>query len=74
MMFSARRPISRGVFRLEEQPTRRASVLPGHELEAAFDVVTHAGARALRLDNYGIGVGASADFVTLGRSMGPRRW
>ncbi|KQS78849.1 cytosine deaminase [Rhizobium sp. Leaf384] len=35
------------------------------ELSAAFDVVTAAGARALRLEDYGIAVGARADFVTL---------
>jgi cytosine deaminase len=35
------------------------------ELTAAFDVVTAAGARALRLEGYGIEVGAKADFVTL---------
>ncbi|MGV8938723.1 MAG: amidohydrolase family protein [Allorhizobium sp.] len=35
------------------------------ELGAAFDVVTAAGAKALRLEGYGIAVGAKADFVTL---------
>lgn len=35
------------------------------ELRAAFDVVTSAGAKALRLDGYGIDIGASADFTTL---------
>ncbi|KQS59392.1 cytosine deaminase [Rhizobium sp. Leaf371] len=35
------------------------------ELTAAFDVVTAAGAQALRLEGYGIAVGARADFVTL---------
>lgn len=35
------------------------------ELAAAFDVVTTAGANALRLEGYGIAVGAKADFVTL---------
>ena len=35
------------------------------ELAAAFDVVTTAGAKALRLEGYGIAVGAKADFVTL---------
>ncbi|MET0219221.1 MAG: amidohydrolase family protein [Tardiphaga sp.] len=35
------------------------------ELEMAFDVVTSAGARALRLDGYGLKVGAKADFVAL---------
>jgi len=35
------------------------------ELSAAFDVVTAGGAKALRLEGYGIAVGAKADFVTL---------
>lgn len=35
------------------------------ELAAAFDVVTAAGAKALRLQDYGVAIGASADFVTL---------
>ncbi len=35
------------------------------ELSAAFDVVTAGGAKALRLEGYGITVGAKADFVTL---------
>ena len=34
------------------------------ELESAFDIVTHGGAKALRLEGYGIVVGARADFVT----------
>lgn len=35
------------------------------ELEIAFDVVTASGAKALRLEGYGIAVGAKADFATL---------
>jgi cytosine deaminase len=35
------------------------------ELKAAFDVVTSAGARALRLEGYGLVEGAKADFVAL---------
>ncbi|TRL40277.1 amidohydrolase family protein [Rhizobium straminoryzae] len=35
------------------------------ELRDAFDIVTDAGARALRLTGYGLKVGAKADFVTL---------
>jgi cytosine/creatinine deaminase len=35
------------------------------ELKIAFDVVTAAGAKALRLEGYGIAVGDKADFVTL---------
>lgn len=35
------------------------------ELRVAFDVVTASGAKALRLEGYGLRVGAKADFVTL---------
>jgi cytosine deaminase len=35
------------------------------ELKIAFDVVTAAGAKALRLEGYGLQVGDKADFVTL---------
>jgi cytosine deaminase len=35
------------------------------ELRVAFDMVTVAGAKALRLEGYGLNVGAKADFVTL---------
>ena len=35
------------------------------ELRVAFDVVTASGAKALRLEGYGLQVGAKADFVTL---------
>jgi cytosine deaminase len=35
------------------------------ELRIAFDVVTAAGAKALRLEGYGLEVGDKADFVTL---------
>jgi cytosine deaminase len=35
------------------------------ELEAAYDVVSRAGAKALGLEGYGIAVGAKADFVAL---------
>jgi cytosine deaminase len=41
----------------------RSGFFEDRELEAAFDVVTHSGARALRLEGYGIAVGAKADFV-----------
>jgi len=34
-------------------------------LETAFDVVTAGGARALRLEDYGLEIGAKADFVAL---------
>ncbi|GGI22586.1 amidohydrolase family protein [Bradyrhizobium guangdongense] len=35
------------------------------ELRVAFDLVTASGAKALRLEDYGLRVGAKADFVTL---------
>jgi cytosine/creatinine deaminase len=44
----------------------RSGFYTDDELLAAFDVITEAGARALRLDGYGLRVGAKADFVTLG--------
>ncbi|QFY63950.1 amidohydrolase family protein (plasmid) [Rhizobium grahamii] len=43
----------------------RSGFYTDEELEAAFDIVTYSGARALRLEGYGIAVGAKADFVTL---------
>ncbi len=43
----------------------RSGFYTDEELAAAFDVVTAAGAKALRLEGYGITIGAKADFVTL---------
>lgn len=43
----------------------RSGFYEDRELEDAFDVVTHAGARALGLEGYGIAPGARADFVAL---------
>ncbi|RWE71782.1 MAG: metal-dependent hydrolase [Mesorhizobium sp.] len=43
----------------------RSGFYEDRELEAAHDVVSHAGARALGLEGYGIAVGAKADFVAL---------
>ncbi len=43
----------------------RSGFYEDHELAAAFDVVTHAGAKALGLEGYGIVVGAGADFVAM---------
>jgi cytosine/creatinine deaminase len=43
----------------------RSGFYVDEELAAAFDVVTAAGAKALRLEDYGIAIGAKADFVTL---------
>ncbi|MGY3440162.1 amidohydrolase family protein [Bradyrhizobium sp. USDA 4473] len=43
----------------------RSGFYTDEELAIAFDMVTAAGAKALRLDGYGLHVGAKADFVTL---------
>jgi cytosine deaminase len=43
----------------------RSGFYTDDELVMAFDVVTAAGAKALRLEGYGLHVGAKADFVTL---------
>lgn len=43
----------------------RSGFFTDEELTTAFDIVTSAGARALRLDGYGLEIGAKADFVTL---------
>ncbi|MDL2402042.1 amidohydrolase family protein [Rhizobium mayense] len=43
----------------------RSGFYTDDELRAAFDVVTVAGAKALRLEGYGLEVGDKADFVTL---------
>jgi cytosine deaminase len=43
----------------------RSGFYTDDELAIAFDLVTSAGAKALRLQDYGLHVGAKADFVTL---------
>jgi cytosine deaminase len=43
----------------------RSGFYTDDELKAAFDVVTESGAKALRLGDYGLKLGAKADFVTL---------
>ncbi|TIU23869.1 MAG: metal-dependent hydrolase, partial [Mesorhizobium sp.] len=43
----------------------RSGFYEDRELEAAWDVASHAGAKALGLEGYGIAVGAKADFVAL---------
>jgi len=43
----------------------RSGLLTDDELGAAFDTVTAAGAKALGIEDYGLRVGAAADFVTL---------
>ena len=43
----------------------RSGFYTDDQLRVAFDLVTAAGAKALRLDDYGLRVGAKADFVTL---------
>jgi cytosine deaminase len=49
----------------------RSGFYTDDELSAAFDVVTAAGAKALGLEDYGIAVGAKADFVTLAAAHVP---
>lgn len=43
----------------------RSGFFTDEDLTAAFDIVTNAGAKALRLEGYGIEVGAKADFVAV---------
>ncbi|MGV1761043.1 amidohydrolase family protein [Rhizobium sp. A22-96] len=43
----------------------RSGFYTDDELKAAFHIVTESGAKALRLEDYGLHVGAKADFVTL---------
>jgi cytosine deaminase len=43
----------------------RSGLLTDDVLGAAFDMVTAAGAKALGIEDYGLRVGAAADFVTL---------
>jgi cytosine deaminase len=43
----------------------RSGFYTDEELRSAFDIVTAAGARALRLEGYGMEVGAKADFVAI---------
>jgi cytosine/adenosine deaminase-related metal-dependent hydrolase len=43
----------------------RSGFFTDADLEAAFDIVTTAGAKALRLEGYGIEAGAKADFVAI---------
>ncbi|WP_332303104.1 amidohydrolase family protein [Rhizobium sp. GR12] len=43
----------------------RSGFYTDDELKAVFDVVTNESAKALHIENYGIQVGAKADFVTL---------
>ncbi|TIX88072.1 PRK05985 family protein [Rhizobium sp. P44RR-XXIV] len=43
----------------------RSGFYTDDELKAAFDIVTESGARALWLEDYGLHIGAKADFVTL---------
>ncbi|OLP61727.1 cytosine deaminase [Xaviernesmea oryzae] len=50
----------------------RSAFFTDEELSAAFDVVTAAGARALRLEGYGLEVGARADFVALAAEHVPQ--
>ena len=43
----------------------RSGFYTDDELKVAFDVVTESGAKALRVEDYGLQIGAKADFVTL---------
>lgn len=43
----------------------RSGFFTDQELQTSFDIVTTAGAKALRLEGYGIEVGAKADFVAI---------
>ncbi|RWX13949.1 metal-dependent hydrolase [Rhizobium leguminosarum] len=43
----------------------RSGFYTDEELNAAFDVVTASGAKALRLEGYGLKIGAKADFIVL---------
>lgn len=43
----------------------RSGLMTDAQLSIAFDIVTHGGARALGLDDYGLQRGARADFVTM---------
>lgn len=43
----------------------RSGFYEDRELEAAYDLASHAGAKALGLEGYGIAVGAKADFVAM---------
>jgi cytosine deaminase len=49
----------------------RSGFYTDEELRVAFDMVTGAGAKALRLEGYGLCVGAEADFVTLNAAHVP---
>jgi len=49
----------------------RSGFYTDEELSTAFDMVTEAGAKALRLEGYGLRVGAKADFVTLNAAHVP---
>ncbi|KJC58388.1 cytosine deaminase [Bradyrhizobium sp. LTSPM299] len=49
----------------------RSGFYRDEELRIAFDMVTAAGAKALRLEGYGLSVGAKADFVTLNAAHVP---
>ncbi|SCX32468.1 amidohydrolase family protein [Agrobacterium rosae] len=49
----------------------RSGFYTDDELKVAFDIVTSEGAKALRLNNYGVHVGAKADFVTVAATCAP---
>jgi len=43
----------------------RSGFYTDEDLKAVFDIVTSESAKALRIESYGIEIGAKADFVTL---------
>ena len=49
----------------------RSGFYTDEELKAAFEIVTSEGAKALRLNNYGIQLGSRADFVTFSATCIP---
>ena len=49
----------------------RSGFYTDEELASAFDIVTYSGARALRLEGYGLEIGCKADFVTLAAEHQP---
>lgn len=50
----------------------RSGFYTDDELKMAFDIVTAEGATALRLSDWGVSVGAKADFVTLAATCIPK--
>ena len=47
------------------QKIHMKQAITDEDLKAVFDIVTSESAKALRIESYGIEIGAKADFVTL---------